>query len=736
MIPQPLPMGMPPLPAGPAPAAPAAGASAASGLWDSLASLAARLAAQRPALAASVVLGLLWAWYCRRLARAHVTALAACHDTAVAPEYDFVVVGAGSAGSVLANRLSACGRHSVLVLEAGSSLTTHPLAETPLYHSGLWDSEFEWNLRTVPQEGLMGRRIPLHRMRAVGGQAANSDALYVRGSRHDFEGWGAAGEGWSYEALLPHYRATEARQLPPAAALGLEHSHRGLDGELPVTDVWEPSAAALGFLAACQEVGLSQHGDCRFGLDYNGRSQLGAGVAQATISRAATRAYAGPSFLCPAFYRRNLTIKTGAYVTKVDIADGKATGVRFVQGREGEEQVVRARKEVLLSAGPIGSARLLLLSGVGPRKHLEEVGVEVRQELPVGEGLQDQLAVNWSFSSAAGAAASSLDEMLSSVQLLTVAGVLYSWLKTGPLAKPIVEAVAFDKAGGEGAQPRLQYSVLPLTFDKLLSDSFAEEAVPPPAHLGVTVATTLLHPRSRGTVRLASASPFDPVVLDPRHLADDEDVAALVAGARACRRITGARAMAEVVGEEWRCPAAHLSPSAAALEEAEAYRRDHSAGAKAETDAETETETETTEAATEVATEGEAEEEAKEGEEGEEKAAKTLDVEEEVVVEHHGEALCSKAPAAAAEEEADEEEYLRRYIRSRAYSTSVPVGSCRMAEDDSGVVDLRLRVKGIAGLRVVDSSVFPTCVSGPSTVTAIAIASRAAMLIREEHGLE
>lgn len=379
---------------------------------------------------------------------------------------------------------------------------------------------------------------------------------------------------------------------------------------------------------------------------------------------------------------------------------------------------MRARKEVILAAGPLASPQLLMLSGVGPREHLEEMGIVVEQELPVGENVQDQLAVNVSFRT--HSAADSLDEMLSSTPMLTVAGMLYHWFKMGPFVKPIVEALAFDKTDPEQDTPQLQYNLMNLTFDKLLADRYDEEAMPPPEFQGVTVTPILLHPKSKGTIRLKSSHPFDGVVYDPHSLEEEEDLATLVAGMKACRTIMGAPVMSQNVAEEWRCPPSLLKPSKAMEEEVAIYEQELAAAKKKATATEAETtlaEEETT--AAEEKTVAEAPTAATEQPVGDDQTsasndagaelptAKSLDMEEEV--EHHGE-LVSKAADTQwlkNDDQLEEEEYLRRFVKSRAYSTATPVGGCRMAEDPTGVVDHRLRVKGIAGLRVVDSSIFP-----------------------------
>jgi choline dehydrogenase-like flavoprotein len=427
-------------------------------------------------------------------------------------KFDYVIVGAGSAGCVLANRLSADPSRSVCLIEAGPP-DRSALIHIPAGIIGIVPTRhLNWAFKTVPQAGLQGRRGYQPRGRTLGGSSSINAMVYIRGHRSDYDDWAALGNpGWSYDEVLPIFRRSEDQ------ARGADHYH-GVGGELSVSDLPSPVQASLAFVESAIRRGL------RANADFNGASQEGAGLYQVT-QRHGRRCSAAVAFLDPARSRPNLTILTGVRVERVLLAGRRATGV-LVNGDAGTGQI-DAGREVILSAGVFGSPQLLMLSGIGAREELGRHGIGLQHELPgVGANLADHIDLALVYRSS--------DAGLMGITLRTALRAIpgyFQWRRsgTGLLTTNYAEAGAFLRSRGELDRPDVQ-----LHFVNGLIDDHARRL-----HYGYGVSchVAVLRPVSRGSVGLHSADPRDPPRIDPNFLAADADVETLLAGIKVAREI-------------------------------------------------------------------------------------------------------------------------------------------------------------------------------------------------------
>jgi choline dehydrogenase-like flavoprotein len=534
----------------------------------------------------------------------------------MAEEFDYVIAGGGSAGSVLAARLSEDPEVTVCLVEAGGE-GRDLLIRTPMGIIAMlpgYGRINNWAFQTVPQPGLNGRRGYQPRGRALGGSSAINAMLYTRGHPGDYDDWAAAGcAGWGWDDVLPYFKRAENNQR------GGDALH-GDGGPLHVSEQRTPRAITNAFVEACAETQI------RANNDFNGPDQEGAGLYQVTQfheeGRRGERCSVAAAYLHPVMNRPNLKVVTGARATKVLLEGRKAVGLSYRQG--GGERSIGARREVIVSGGAFGSPQLLLLSGIGPAADLRETGIEVVHDLPgVGKNLQDHLdfILSWKTDNT---------DVLG-LGLVGAAKLLREMLRwrrdgSGLLASPGAEGGAFVKS-----DPSLQRPDLQLHFVTALVDDHSRKL-----HwgYGYSCHVCTLRPHSRGDVRLAGPDPLAAPLIDPRYLSDERDAQLLLKGTKMTRRIMQAPALAP-------------------------YRK------------------------REVYLDG-----------------------------------------------VTEDAELMEHIRERADTIYHPVGTCAMGIDDMAVLDPQLRVRGMAGLRVVDASVMPSLIGGNTNAPTVMIAEKAVDMIR------
>ena len=534
-------------------------------------------------------------------------------STALPTQVDYVIVGGGSAGCVLAARLSEDPQVQVLLLEAGppdTSVLIHCPAGLALLAK---NGQANWAFETEPQAGLGGRRGYQPRGKVLGGSSSVNAMIYARGHASDYDRWAEQGNpGWSYADVLPYFRKAECNER------GADAFHGG-DGPLNVMDLRSPSRFGRVFIEAGKQAGYPENGD------FNGAEQEGVGPYQVT-HRNGERFSAAKAYLAPNRGRPNLHVVTGAHATRVLLEGRRAVGVAYRV--EGALREVRARREVILSAGALLSPQLLMLSGIGPSEHLREHGIALAHELPgVGRNLHDHVDVVQVWD------APHLRDLfgLSFTGVLNVLKGIAEWRnkRSGVLTTNFAEAGGFIRSAPEEPIPDLQlHFVIGKLVDHGRKTVFGH---------GYSCHVCLLRPRSRGSLTLRGADPFAPPRIDPNFLADPDDVRRLVRGFRAMRHILEQPALAGLRGSE-------LAGSAAARDDAS----------------------------------------------------------------------------------------IEAFIRSHADTIYHPVGTCRMGNDAMAVVDARLRVHGIAGLRVVDASIMPGIVGGNTNAPVIMIAEKAADLVKED----
>ncbi|TDD90610.1 choline dehydrogenase [Saccharopolyspora karakumensis] len=421
---------------------------------------------------------------------------------------DYIVVGAGSAGAVVANRLSEDPSVSVLLLEAGPTDDADEI-KIPAAFPGLFKTKWDWHYQTTPQPGLGGKRAFWPRMKALGGCSSMNAMIYIRGNRADYDGWrrdfGAT--GWGYEDVLPYFIKAETNTR------GASEFH-GADGPLHVEDRRFTHELTDAWIAAAVDSGLSANDD------VNGPSQYGVGRYQVTCKRG-RRWSTADAYLRPAMARPNLEIRTGAQVTRLVLTGNRAAGVTYLKG--GQEHTTFAAGEVILSGGAINSPQLLMLSGIGPADHLREIGVDVAVDLPgVGQNLHDHpvCPIVWRTKGTTDIAADHNNPTR-----------LMQWqaLGRGPLVSNIGEGGGFvaTRDGLEG--PDMQFHVVGTGF----YDNGLNEAV----ERMFTTGATLVDVRSRGRLRIRSTDPRWKPEIDPAYFADPTDLTAMIAGLRQAHEI-------------------------------------------------------------------------------------------------------------------------------------------------------------------------------------------------------
>lgn len=441
--------------------------------------------------------------------------------------YDYIVVGGGSAGCTVTSRLVEAGK-SVLLLESGPR-DNHPYIHIPATFVRVHGTARTWMYKSAPEPQLRGREVFVPQGRTLGGSSSVNAMIYIRGQAEDYDDWRRAGcTGWGFADVLPFFRKSEGNER-------LSGPLHGTEGPLKVSDARHRHPLSAAFIKAAQEVGVP------YNDDFNGAAQAGVGYFQTTTHRE-RRASSAATYLRAVLGNPRLKVVTNAHVLGIVLENGAAVGVR-TRHDNGQETEARVREEVVLSAGALSTPKLLMLSGIGPAAHLSELGIPVVRDLAgVGENFQDHLAASVYGQTRENISLLGNDRGVRALRH----GLAYLALRRGLLTSNVVESGGFVDTTGQGrwgrGRPDVQFHVVP----NLVGDV---DRLPPAGH-GISINPCDLRPKSRGTVRLSSREPAEPIVLNARYLSAPEDMATLVRGVRLARKILRAPSLAQLVSHE------------------------------------------------------------------------------------------------------------------------------------------------------------------------------------------
>mgnify|MGYP006167639999 FL=1 len=538
-------------------------------------------------------------------------------------EFDFVIVGAGSSGCVMANRLTACGRFKVLLLEAGPTDQKNPLIKMPAGIAALvYSRKYTWQYWSTPQTHLGNRQMFQPRGKTLGGSSSINACVNIRGNAADFNLWADLGcDGWSYDDVLPYFKKSESyAPLQQGHNSELSRFH-GNDGPLHISSSAHLNPVSAAFVQAGIQAGWPEN------QDFNGASQTGFGIYK-SYHKDGQRFSNARAYLWPVMNRPNLTVITDIRVSRIVFEGKRATGVEYLS--QGLTKLAKARREVVLSAGTFNTPQILMLSGVGSRTELDRHGIQVHHDLPgVGKNLQDHLDVFLVMKAKPGVTIS-LNPLALGRRFLEL--FKYIFFKKGEFSSHLAEAGGFVKSAESEPIEDLQFHVVPLPATR-----HGLNLWPMFGHYAYSVMAYDLRPLSRGEVRLKSADPMQDPEIDPNYGAHQRDIDRLVKAIKILRNVVKQPAL-------------------------QAYSRSEIApGEGVQTDSQ-----------------------------------------------------------------------LERWVRQTAETAYHPVGTCKMGVDDMAVVDSRLRVRGLTGLRIVDCSIMPTLVGGNTNAAATMIAEKAADMVLQE----
>jgi choline dehydrogenase len=529
--------------------------------------------------------------------------------------FDFIVTGAGSAGCAAAARLSESGRYRVLLLEGGRR-DNHPWIHIPIgYHKLYTHPVYNWKFESEPVAGLNGRTSYQPRGKMLGGTSSLNGMVYMRGTPADYDGWRQRGcEGWDYGSVLPYFRKAEDQERG-------ENEFHGVGGPLKVSDSRFRSEIIDAIVEAAVQAGIPRN------ADFNGASQEGVGYYQSTVGNG-RRWSTATAYLKPARGRKNLVVTPNAHATRILIEDGRAVGVEY-RTPKGLE-TARAKGEVIVSGGVYGSPQLLLLSGIGPGAHLQEMGVSVVRDLSaVGANLHDHFN---SYVAWRATKAGTLNDLARSPVRKVAAGIEYALGRSGPLAGISTLAGIMVRSDPRFDRPDFQMNIFLWSIEKRDRNGVYAHKWP-----GFSISPVHLRPEGRGRVSLKSRDPLSPPKIEFKFLETAHDIDAMLFGMRFARKVAAQPALQLYIGEE-------VQPGPAVTSDAD----------------------------------------------------------------------------------------LLEDLRNRGVSNLHPVGTCRMGNGPDAVVDPRLRLHGIRGLRVMDASIMPQVVGGNTNAPSIMIGEKGAAMILED----